>query len=218
LNTRSRKGFTLVELMVVIGILGVLVGILAVAVIPRLLSAQSQLEIKQVGDIMSGLQNIQADQNRRRRLTQNAQVRETQGYKFFGAAFKVGLLEPDLVSRVVSLNSAGGDSQADRRFLTDDNVEFLPSNCSYTAPKALELARVMTASGENRKVVLSFNSRNWNNYVKDGVLVMWSDNQVAEYWKFEDIDQSVYSLDRNLWTNRPEDLIGKVAPFDATFE
>ena len=51
-----RRGFTLVELMVVIGILGLLVGILAVAVLPRLKEARRQSEVINLGKVTQALE------------------------------------------------------------------------------------------------------------------------------------------------------------------
>jgi prepilin-type N-terminal cleavage/methylation domain-containing protein len=215
LKRYMRSGFTLVELMVVIGILGLLVGILAVAVIPRLTEAKSKLEIKQVGDLMAGFQTLQSDDAKKKRL-RDKKVSDTKGEKFYEAAFKKKLLDDSLLGKIVSLNTKE-DAKADKEWIDAADGVMPPNSCSYTAPKASDLLAVMGAKGADRTVFLTFNKRNWNNYEDDGVIVQWSDAETAEYIT-KDIATADLNLDGETWASSPEELIGQKKPFNRTFE
>ncbi|MCG3185303.1 MAG: hypothetical protein ICCCNLDF_03518 [Planctomycetes bacterium] len=199
--------------MVVIGILGLLVGILAVAVIPKLTEAKNKLEVKQVGDLMAGFQNIAADDAKKRKLKD---LKDVKGEKFYEAAFKKKLLEDGLLSKIVSLNSTT-DSKADKAWIEQDGGEMPSNSVSYTAPKANDLLTVMSLKGKNRKIILTFNSRNWANYKDQGTIVQWSDGDTATYMTKDDATGE-FSLDANAWDNSPGDIIGERPPFDRTFE
>ena len=211
-----RSGFTLVELMVVIGILGLLVGILAVAVIPRLTEAKSKLEIKQVGDLMAGFQTLQSDDAKKKRLRTDKKVNDTKGEKFYEAAFKKKLLDDSLLGKLVSLN-AKEDNKADKAWIDEADGTMPPLSCSYTAPKAADLLSVMGAKGKDATVFLTFNKRNWNNYEDDGVIVQWSDAETAVYVTTDGATADL-NLDAETWTTSPEEIIGQKKPFNRTFE
>ena len=202
--------------MVVIGILGLLVGILAVAVIPKLTEAKNKLEVKQMGDLMAGFQNIAADDAKKRRL-RDKEGKETKGETFYEAAFKKKLLEDGLLSKIVSLNSTT-DTKADKAFIEDPSLEMPANSCSYTAPKGQDLLTVMGLKGKGRKIILTFNERNWSNYKDQGVIVQWSDGDTATYMLKDDATGDPYNLDAEAWENSPAEIIGEKAPFDRTFQ
>lgn len=199
--------------MVVIGILGLLVGILAVAVIPKLTDAKNKLEVKQVGDLMSGFKMMQTDDGKLAKLKKK-KVSEAKGEKFYEVAFKERILEDELLAKIVSLNPKGGDTKAGKEWITQEGGELPANSCSYTCPKGSELINTMTAKGEKRTVFLTFNTRNWNNYEEHGTLVQWSDGDSATYLTKEDAS-SEFSIDESAWNN-PDELIGQRKPFDKT--
>lgn len=213
MKRNTRKGFTLVELMVVIGILGLLVGILAVAVIPRLTDAKNKLEIKQVGDIMQGINGIAADSGRKAKLGKSP-LKESEGLKFYEKAFKAKVLDAEIISKIVSLN--GPDSPADKGSVADGDGELASNNCSYTAPKANDLLTLMKKRGNERKVLLTFDSDNWNNYPDHGVIVQWTDADTAAYIMADEVEAS-YRIDKTSFGNG-KDIIGSKPPFDKTYE
>lgn len=201
--------------MVVIGILGLLVGILAVAVIPRLVQAKRELEVKQMGDIRTAFQNLSIGQGISSRL-QRAPMRDTQGRTFYNQGFKTKLFEADLLGKLISLNSPG-DVRAETSVIDDPNVNLEENNVSYTAPKSQDLMLNMNARGENRTVLITFNARNWNNYQEYGTIIQWSDAETAQYMLREEAEAS-FQIDRESWDNNPKDIIGSKKPFDKTFE
>lgn len=210
----TRRGFTLVELMVVIGILGLLVGILAVAVIPKLTEAKGKLEVKQVGDLMAGFQNLAADDAKKKTL-RHKDVKDTKGVKFYEVAFKKNLFDDGLVSKIVSLNSKT-DAKADKEWIETDGD--MPANsCSYTSPIGGKILSVMSMKGKSRTIFLTFNEDNWGNYPDEGVIVQWSDGDTAEYMTKEMAMDDPFNLDGDTWDNNPGEIIGEKKPFENTF-
>lgn len=196
--------------MVVIGILGLLVGILAVAVIPKLTEAKNKLEVKQLGDLMQGFQGIAADDAKKRKLNR---IENAKGEKFYEAAFKRKIFDAELVSKLVSLNSTT-DTKADKAWIEDGDM---PNNsCSYTAPEASKLLTVMNKKGKNRTILITYNTRNWRNYPDHGVIVQWSDGETAEYMT-KDIADEDFNIDNETFENSPDDIVGQKKPFDQTF-
>jgi len=213
-RTRSKKGFTLVELMVVIGILGLLVGILAVAVLPQLNKAQAQMELKQMGDLFAAVQSIAANNDAKKKLSGKA-FKDTQGRSFWEACFKNKVLETDMLRKVVSLQTKM-DIAADPK-IADGEGDFLQTNCSYTSPKGDQLLTVLNLRGKNKCVALSFDSRNWLNAPNNGVLVAWTDGDQSVY-----IDaataETEYQIIKNEWESPGENIIGRKGPWSKTFE
>ena len=201
--------------MVVIGILGLLVGILAVAVIPKLTEAKNKLEVKQVGDLMAGFQNLAADDSKKK-LLRHKDVKDTKGEKCDEAAFKKKLFDDGLISKIVSLNSKT-DAKADKVWI-EEGGEMPANSCSYTAPAASKVLSVMSMKGNKRTIFLTFNSRNWSNYPDAGAIVQWSDGDTAEYMTKETATDDPFNLDGETWDNNPSEIIGEKKPFDNTFE
>jgi hypothetical protein len=195
---------------VVVGVFvlgGVLVGVLAVATVPKLAEAQQKLEIKQVGDQVAALQSVAADDMKKRKLRRHG---ELAGAELWSAMLRDDMVDGALTPRLVSLNTT-----TDTPASSPHSVG--PNNCSYTLPRGDQLMRVMGRRGGERTVLITFNSRNWNNYPNQGVVVQWSDSEMAEWMTFEQA-QADWGITQAEWNDPAGKLFGKKAPFQHTYE
>ena len=178
----------------------------------ELTSTGSPIEIKQTADVMTGYQGIAHDPTKRKRLAELGDVR---GEKFFEAAFRTRLLDEDMISKLVSRNSAT-DVPAGREWITAGEP-MPPNSCSYTAPRADMLLEVLQMQGLRRCVLMCFNSRNWNNYPDRGVLVFFSDGTTAEYMTFKQARDD-WGITEEEWADPAGKLFGIKPPFQHTYE
>ncbi|CAG1769222.1 hypothetical protein BAC2_00146 [uncultured bacterium] len=121
-----------------------------------------------------------------------------------------------LLRKIVCMGSVAGDSSAESNFIEDPNGELLPSNCSYTSPKASELSAVLKRRGGNRVVLITFDSRNWRSYPDKGVLCAWSDGECE--WLTLEQAQTEYGIAQSQWNDPANELFGKKHPFEYTHE
>jgi prepilin-type N-terminal cleavage/methylation domain-containing protein len=210
-----RKGFTLVELMVVIAIIGLLVSVLATATLPKLKKASSEMDKIQMKDCYDELvRATQLDEGNKRKLHNEAIV-EKKGYEFWEAMFRNKILGSEVLRRLVS--KGGSDTPADSRWLEDENGHLPVDSVSWTAPRTRNLFEVLKSHGKDKAVLFSFNGRNWNNYPDAGVLVLFAENEVPEYVTPETLKDYGWELSPEEWQS-PSSLFGQKRPFDGTWE
>ena len=206
----------IIVVCVVVGVVvlgGLLVGILSVAVIPKLTEAQTKLEIKQLNDLQSGLQNIAADSAKKKKLRAK-KLKDTQGEEFWTSALYEGVIDDKLAPKLTSLFS-------NRDVALKSYREGTPvpegSFVSYTAPRSDKLLLAMNQKGTERCVLVTWNSRNWNNHGGETVPVVWSDGQSATWITFEEAQRD-WGITRAEWDDPAGKLFGKKAPFQFTYE
>jgi hypothetical protein len=209
-STKVLRGILWTLTLLIVGVLGL--GLLYVLTVPKISHTKDKLERKQTADVMMGLQEMAANRNLQSKLHDLGDVR---GEKFYEAAFKAKLLDEYLTDKLVSRNSES-DATADRDWITT-NKPMPPNSCSYTAPRADMLLEVLMMKGDERCVVFCFNSRNWHNYPDHGVLVHFSDGDVAEYMTFEDAHEN-WGITEEEWEDPAGKLFGKKPPFHHTYE
>lgn len=209
--SRARAGFTLVELMVVIAILGLLVSVLAFAVTRHFTKANADLDKVNMHKLFDALQQAGTNPALTKRLN-DKDSRDKSGREFFEFLFQSGVLDGNDLNTVVSLG--GGDSPAERDSVGKE-MKLDAGACSFTAPKVGEFRQLLT--GKERTVVFTFNSRNAHNYdsIGYGMLVAWSDGAV-DYLTEEEAAEK-YQISAAEWAD-PTQLYGKKKPFDHTFE
>jgi len=212
MHSRHRAGFTLVELMVVIAILGLLVSVLAVAVGRHFTKANADLDKVNMNKLYGAMQEVVTNPSARSRFNRPENA-DKSGREFFEACFRGGIMGSEQLGTVVSLG--GPDAAMDR---ADFGADFtLPANsCSFTSPKMGKLREAMNA--KERTVLFTFNSDNWNNYdsISYGALVAWSDGEVT-YITYDDAAER-YEITEDEWSDPKQHLFGKKAPFKHTLE
>ncbi len=164
-----------------------------------------RLDEKHLGDVVM-------EMHRARELPQR--VRNAKGRELYEAAVQEGVWPPELHWLVVSLN--GPDSPVGSR-PHNAAMPIGKNNCSYTGPYGRDIAQLWGRKGADRRVVITFNGRNWNNYPEEGVIVFWSDADRASWLTFEEAERD-WGITWDEWSNPSEKLLGKKAPFEFTHE
>ncbi|MCC6575326.1 MAG: hypothetical protein IT462_16240 [Planctomycetes bacterium] len=174
------------------------------------------MEQKQLGDLFSGIQCIAASAEAKRKIAKAD--KELCGRGFFEYCFKNSVLDKDeFLKKCVSLRSLAGDEPSDGKFIDDEKGALPQSACSYATPKMGQLMATLNLRGKHKAVALCFDSRNWLNGGKAGVLVSWTDGDMATY-----LDAKTLMGEHNISAEDLGDpggkVLGKLAPFKWVFE
>lgn len=209
-----RRGFTLVELMVVIAIIGLLVSVLATATLPKMRKATSEMDKIQMKDCYDELVRATIDESARKKLKYE-HIAEKKGHEFWEAMFRHKILGREVLRRLVS--KGGSDTASESNWIDEESGRLAIDSCSWTAPRARNLFEVLGTRGKDKAVAFSFNARNWNNYPDAGVLVLFAENEVPEYVTPETLKGFGWEVTPEEWQN-PSSLFGQKRPFDGTWE
>lgn len=216
MQRRPLSGFTLVELMVVIAIIGLMASVLATSVVSKMRQASRELDKKTLQDLFNHIQMATQTNERARENFARGPISEMKGREFWQGCFRHKILAEDMLPKMVC--SAGDDFEMNRRSLDNrETFELDALGCSWTGPKGNEVFFLFRARGEYRRVAICVNSRNWINH-EDEILTMWSDGETAEYVTLEQMKEWGYEIDEEKWKNPGSSLFGTVKPFDGVFE
>lgn len=209
------RGFTLVELMVVIAIIGLLASVLATSVVSKMKQASHDLDKKVLLDLYNALQ-MQTQEDKQKVKLIRGPIAEKRGREFWEACFQHKLLDAQMLPKMIA--KSGQDLEMDRRSLDNPEMFVLdPLGCSWTGPQGNECMILMSLRGKNRRVVICANERNWLNH-EDEVLTIWSDGEIAEYIDREMLAGWGYEISEEQWLQPGAELFGKTAPFDGVFD
>jgi prepilin-type N-terminal cleavage/methylation domain-containing protein len=211
----SSRGFTLVELMVVVAIIGLLASVLATSVVSKMKQASRELDKKVLQDLYNHLHlQSQGDKNKEKLI--RGPIAEKRGREFWEACFQHKLLDVQMLPKLIA--KSGQDLEMDRRSLDNPEMFVLdPLGCSWTGPQGNEALTLMSLRGPSRRIVICSNERNWFNH-DDDVLTIWSDGEVAEYIGIEQLSGWGYEITQEQWLRPGAELFGNTAPFDGVFD
>ncbi len=200
----------------------VIAGVLACALLlvvtgatqAQMFASSSLLDQKNAGELMMSLEMSTLEDVKKKKLKA---MKEIAGRAFWSECFKQKVLDADLMGKLASLGSACGDTPSDGKWLDEEDGKLDQRNCSYTSPKADQLFMALNLKGSKRCVVFTFDSRNWNNYGKRGVIAVWSEGENGDLMSAENALES-WSISADDWKAPATKVIGVVKPFDKTFQ
>lgn len=177
----------------------------------QMISSTANTDNQALAGVSKALREATLDN--KHKMTLRQEMKGSVGRSFWSDCFKRGLLEPFHAGRLASQGPAG-----DIRAETSDVQEagLTQGQCSYTSPKGGELLVTMELKGNNRAVLFCFDSRNWYNYPRKGVLVAWSTGEV-EYLAPTAANEK-YGITEEEWKEPATKILGVKKPFHRTWQ
>lgn len=190
-----------------------LVGVSTGVAKAQMFASSSLLDLSNLEDLKQSLEQSTIEVNNKKKFKA---MKEIAGRAFWSECLRQKVIDAHMAGKLASLGSEAGDLPSDGKWLDEENGKLDQRHCSYTSPKADQLIPVINLKGSKRCVLVSFDSRNWNNYGKKGVLVMWSEGD-AEFLT-EAALVEVWKHPAENWKDPAGKIIGQLRPFDRTFQ
>ncbi|CAG0995426.1 hypothetical protein PLCT2_02720 [Planctomycetaceae bacterium] len=179
----------------------------------QMFASASLLDQKNMGELKMSLELITVEDVSKKKVRA---MKEISGRAFWSECLKAKVIDAEMLGKLASLGSACGDTPSDGKWLDEETGKLDQRHCSYTSPKAEQLMVALNLKGSKRCVLFAFDSRNWNNYGKKGVLVAWSEGD-ADFLTENDLVE-VWKHPADNWKDPAGKIIGQLKPFDRTFQ
>jgi prepilin-type N-terminal cleavage/methylation domain-containing protein len=163
MNRRTKKGFTLVELMVVILILGILAGVIGLAVAGIIGSTRAQLDAQSLTDFKREL-DVNLERAQRDRLPGEQEKFST----LMSEMVRMGFVDFNSARR---LAGSSGSRASEEAWKTNDIDTARGANCIFTGPKSGRELHRLRASPRAEGLLFAYNRHNYNAFEGDGIVV-----------------------------------------------
>jgi hypothetical protein len=190
-----------------------LVGVSTGVAKAQMFASSSLFDQKNLGELKRALELSMSEVQKKNKIRA---MKDAAGRAFWSECLKQQVLDAEFAGKLASLASIPGDTPSDGKWLDEENGKLEQRHCSYTSPKAEMLNAALNLKGSKRTVVFAFDSRNWNNYGKKGVLVAWSEGAADFLTESELADAWEYPAEN--WKDPAGKIIGQLKPFNYTFQ
>jgi|GEM_PF-4317058 len=182
---RTRAGFTLIELMVVILILGILAGVIGVAVSSIISGNKASLDAQSLGKFKSNIS-----------LELEAKPREIKKHDGKTAAelllklSKFGFIKIDDMKR---LAGASGSAASDEEYKDPSIAEDMISEAIiFTAPNTgKDLVELSKPRGADGSFYMCYNELNWDKFPEEGLVGIVRGQTTAEVFPFPQMESTL---------------------------
>lgn len=179
----------------------------------QLFSSSAELDQRSLGELVQAVETSTINMKNK---VKYKEMKQKVGRAFWNDCFKYRVLDMKLLPNLASLGSACGDVPGKADVFEEGGKGLTQDNCSYTSPKGSELVAVLNLKGSKKCVTFGFDSRNWKNYGKQGVLIAWSEGGLE--FMTGDIANEQWKVDEASWDHPESQVIGQRKPFERTHQ